>query len=112
VILLNSSDVASQPKGSLRRIIRGNKAELGQFPYMVSIRFRNSSKHIGGGALNSKKFVMTAATVVSNFQTPHDIEMHMGIVNIENKLEPPGWITYGNIMHVHPEFAPRNFAYK
>ncbi|XP_070492478.1 transmembrane protease serine 12-like [Chironomus tepperi] len=111
VILFNSFDVESQPKGSLRRILRGQKAELRQFPYVVSIRYRNSSKHVGGGALISPKFVLTAATVVSNFKTPYDVELHMGIVNIGNKLEPPGWTTHGKALHVHPEFAPRNFAY-
>ena len=112
VILFNSSEVASQPKGSLRRILKGREAELRQFPYMVSIRYRNSSKHVGGGALINTKFVLTAATVVENFQTPHDIEMHMGVINIKNKMKPPGWMTFGNTLHVHPEFSPRNFAYK
>ncbi|CAG9801228.1 unnamed protein product [Chironomus riparius] len=111
VIQFNSSEVASQSKGSLRRILNGREAELRQFPYMVSIRYRNSSKHVGGGALINPKFVLTAATAVSNFQTPYDIEMHMGVVNIKNKMEPPGWTTYGNTLHVHPEFSPRNFAY-
>lgn len=44
------------------RIVSGGFAALGQFPYQVSVRLNN--QHICGGALISKRFVVTAAHCV------------------------------------------------
>uniref|UniRef100_A0A1A9WSE0 Lectizyme n=1 Tax=Glossina brevipalpis TaxID=37001 RepID=A0A1A9WSE0_9MUSC len=45
------------------RIVRGRNATLGQFPYMVSLRYRNS--HICGGSIISANYILTAAHCVT-----------------------------------------------
>ncbi|XP_011177383.2 serine protease SP24D [Zeugodacus cucurbitae] len=49
------------------RILGGLIAGTGQFPYQVSVRL--NKQHICGGALLSRKFVLTAAHCVNNVET-------------------------------------------
>lgn len=43
------------------RIIGGQNAEDGQFPYQVSLRTKLSNKHFCGGSIISSRFILTAA---------------------------------------------------
>lgn len=43
------------------RIINGNDATAGQFPYMISLRQRVDNQHFCGAAILSRRFLLTAA---------------------------------------------------
>ncbi|KAL9887121.1 serine protease SP24D-like [Glossina fuscipes fuscipes] len=46
------------------RIVQGRNASLGQFPYIISLRYRNT--HICGGSIISANYIVTAAHCVTN----------------------------------------------
>merc|ERR1712198_282816 len=62
-------------RGAASRIIGGERAALGEFPWQISLRFAllGASKHVCGGSLISRNWVVTAAhcfdasTTVSRF---------------------------------------------
>lgn len=43
------------------RVVGGQKAEKGQFPYQVSLRTRITRQHFCGGSIISSRFILTAA---------------------------------------------------
>lgn len=43
------------------RIIGGEDAKVGQFPYQVSLRQKSMNNHFCGGSILSKRFLLTAA---------------------------------------------------
>ncbi|XP_039962462.1 serine protease SP24D-like [Bactrocera tryoni] len=58
-----NEDVSAELRPS-PRIVNGQKAAVGQFPYQVSVRIND--QHICGGALVAQNFVLTAAHCVYN----------------------------------------------
>lgn len=70
--------VVEAPDG---RIINGNTAEIGQFPYMVSLRYQNS--HFCGGAIINANWVATVYNCVAN-RTPATVTVVVGANHLRN----------------------------
>ncbi|KAI4471757.1 polyserase-related [Holotrichia oblita] len=80
----------------IERIVNGTNANLGEFPYIVSLR-RNSS-HSCGGSIVTDRCILTAAHCVyerylssllitkyiSTFRDPQDYSIQYGVVRISN----------------------------
>lgn len=72
---------------SLPRIVGGEPAEKGQFPYQVSLRRRGS--HYCGGSIINKRFVLTAGHCISDIVNfPSSMKVAVGLLNrFENTIE-------------------------
>ncbi|EEB11552.1 tripsin, putative [Pediculus humanus corporis] len=70
------------------KIVGGEKAEEGEFPYQVSLRFRGLMKmHFCGGSIISERIVLTAAHCVTEIKPPlfTYIEVVAGTVNLKRE---------------------------
>ncbi|CAF1563510.1 unnamed protein product [Rotaria magnacalcarata] len=64
-----------------RRIIRGQLAKPGQFPYQVSIN--NNGDHFCGGALIHKKWILSAAHCLKYFTSMQNFYVIMGATYLD-----------------------------
>ncbi|XP_043919152.1 mannan-binding lectin serine protease 2 [Protopterus annectens] len=69
--------ICGEPTGRLTRVIGGQKAELGEFPWQVLVTVDG---HIGGGSLLFDKWILTAAHVLSGHKDVSAIELKMGLI--------------------------------
>lgn len=78
-------------------IFRGSLAKPGQFPYQISLRGKELN-HLCGGAILSKRWVVTAKHCITN-STPADMKVVVGSIFLY-----PGGITH-DIMQLilHPD---------
>lgn len=65
------------------RIIRGQDAEDGQFPYAVSLRYRAFSVHFCGASILSERFLLTAAHCLKR-KTPENIFAVVGALRVSS----------------------------
>jgi len=84
------------------RILGGNIASMGQFPYQVLIYYyKNSDEYMCGGAIISERHILTAAHCVSDFSR---IEVRAGNID-RNSRE--NWIHASvSEVYVHDEYVP------
>lgn len=64
------------------RIIGGEDAEEGQFPYQVSLRHSNNGKILCGGGIISNRFILTAAHCAEG-QSPSTIYAVAGALHLD-----------------------------
>lgn len=62
------------------RIVGGERAEKGQFPYQVSLR--RSGSHWCGGSILNRRFILTAGHCISNIVNyPKSLSVAVGLLN-------------------------------
>lgn len=59
------------------RIVGGQRAELGDAPYQISMRFKKYDFHFCGGSIINETWILTAAHCTTNFK-PDQIEVVAG----------------------------------
>ncbi|XP_011873945.1 PREDICTED: chymotrypsin-1-like [Vollenhovia emeryi] len=82
-------------------IVGGTDAEVGAHPYMVSLRKKNS--HFCGGSIITKRYILTAAHCLMQFNNPDDLKdvtVHAGT----NLLSEAGYVYKPEAAILHPDF--------
>ncbi|XP_053975998.1 trypsin-1-like [Hylaeus volcanicus] len=67
------------------RIINGEKVQIGEIPYQVSLQNKGSNRHFCGGSVLNANYVLTAAHCVQG-TTPSSIEVVVGTVNVNVRV--------------------------
>jgi prostatin (serine protease 8) len=92
-------------KDSTTRIINGEKADRGEFPYQVSIRHRlltiGLRSHLCGGILIQTSWVLTAGHCKQNTGT---YDVGLGLLNRDERRKDVQWIDVSKFI-VHSEFS-------
>ncbi|KAF5287781.1 hypothetical protein FQA39_LY15717 [Lamprigera yunnana] len=96
LVVLFAVGVSCAPKSHIPRIIGGEVARDGQFPYQVSIHFKGS--HNCGGSIIAPDTILTAAHCLENYN-PNDLTVVVGT----NKYNEG--VTHSvNSYSYHPQF--------
>lgn len=96
----------SVPKLGLSRIVNGKDAQLGDFPYQLSLR--RNSVHICGAAVLSKNWAITAAHCVYGYQKPsHIFSLRAGSI----KRTSGGIIIEVDSIQLHPSYNPETISF-
>ncbi|XP_054850688.1 serine protease 27-like [Eublepharis macularius] len=74
------SEAVCGQKGSLTRIVGGQPANDGEWPWQVSIL--HNGKHVCGGSLIAEQWVVTAAHCVDKIRTDYEVEV--GAYQLQN----------------------------
>ncbi|CAL1684659.1 unnamed protein product [Lasius platythorax] len=69
----------------ISQIIGGNDAPNGLYPYQASLRNSKNNRHFCGGAIISKRYIITAAHCFNNLNDPSDVLVAVG----SNYLDAP-----------------------
>ncbi|XP_076366532.1 trypsin-1-like [Tachypleus tridentatus] len=88
---------------SISRVVGGNDASFGQFPWQALIQVKGSRC---GGALVGRRHVVTAGHCVAKVQhTPHKIQVNLGDYVLNSKVEGLPNEKFGVIdVRLHPNF--------
>ncbi|XP_043669653.1 chymotrypsin-1-like [Vespula pensylvanica] len=81
------------------RIVGGNRAALGEFPYQVSLRIYNN--HVCGGSIISSRHIVTAAHCVNEWHLPNP---RYTVVSGTNYLNNGGQFHNVTSVIVHPKY--------
>jgi len=78
-----------------RRILGDTSpGQMRQFQYLASLRRTGTNPvHLGGGALISELWVLSASSLTSLFVRPTDLVVALGIVNVGTTVVAPGMTT-------------------
>ncbi|XP_015604223.1 transmembrane protease serine 9 [Cephus cinctus] len=82
------------------RIVNGQTAANGEFPYMVSLRWVSSSSHTCGGSIVTQYHVVTAAHCVNN-----TLPSAMFVVTGHTSNTGGGRVSYLEDIRVHPQYS-------
>lgn len=100
--------VCGQPQNpvtSVRRIMNGQEAENGNFPWQAFLR--NNGR--AGGVLIDEKWILTAAHVLksSDDLDVNNVHVFLGDIFVENLVK----IGFAKVkaVHIHPDYSPENF---
>uniref|UniRef100_T1IJ44 Peptidase S1 domain-containing protein n=1 Tax=Strigamia maritima TaxID=126957 RepID=T1IJ44_STRMM len=90
------------------RIVGGSSAASGEFPWMVSIQFRN--EHYCGGALIANQWILTASHCLYSSRIRNNLkELSVQIgINNQDEMKPPTSSAVDKII-LHPEFKTHNY---
>ncbi|XP_071546992.1 uncharacterized protein Np isoform X2 [Panulirus ornatus] len=107
------SDICGIPVYPTRRIVGGNHASFGEWPWQVSLRQWRvvTFLHKCGAALLNENWAITAAHCVENIQ-PDELLLRMGEFDLERSDEPyPFAERKVQIIATHPKFNARTFEF-
>ncbi|XP_044535193.1 transmembrane protease serine 12-like [Gracilinanus agilis] len=93
------------------RIVGGQKAELGGWPWMVSLQAMIFPKytHLCGGSLISENWILTAAHCLKEYSGPKNWRAVIGINSLSKQHQNTKKIQIKTII-IHPEFNPDTYA--
>jgi len=80
----NNNNNCGISKVSQSRIVNGDEAKPGSWPWMVSLKM--NGRHFCGGTIISPKWVMTASHCISSFRSPRGMTITVGAHDI-SKVE-------------------------
>lgn len=84
------------------RIVGGEDAKEGQFPYQVALRFKSNHLHFCGGSILSSRFILTAAHCSQyEYKEPTSIYAVLGAIN----RTEGGIIMFIDKVTPHPSFS-------
>nr|XP_018917962.1 PREDICTED: serine proteinase stubble [Bemisia tabaci] len=95
------------------RIVGGEKASFGKWPWQISLRQWRTSTYLHkcGAALFNENWAVTAAHCVENVP-PSDLLLRLGEHDLSIENEPYGYQERRvQIVASHPQFDPRTFEY-
>ncbi|XP_065215893.1 serine proteinase stubble-like isoform X2 [Planococcus citri] len=95
------------------RIVGGEKASFGKWPWQISLRQWRTSTYLHkcGAALFNENWAVTAAHCVENVP-PSDLLLRLGEFDLQTEEEPYGFQERRvQIVASHPQFDPRTFEY-
>ncbi|XKL65704.1 hypothetical protein PGB90_009124 [Kerria lacca] len=95
------------------RIVGGEKATFGEWPWQISLRQWRTSTYLHkcGAALFNENWAVTAAHCVENVP-PSDLLLRLGEHDLSMEEEPYGYQERRvQIVASHPQFDPRTFEY-
>ncbi|KAG8316936.1 Suppressor of tumorigenicity 14 protein [Homalodisca vitripennis] len=95
------------------RIVGGEKATFGKWPWQISLRQWRTSTYLHkcGAALLNENWAITAAHCVENV-APSDLLLRLGEHDLSLEDEPYGYQERRvQIVASHPQFDPRTFEY-
>ena len=101
---------ADYPRQSKQRIVGGDNAKIGEFPWQVKLALKSSGELICGGTLLCEKFVLTAAHCITYAGSAEPLDH--GSVNIilgdhSQNVKNPGEVTHEvKKWIVHPSYMP------
>lgn len=87
------------------RIVGGQEAERGQFPYIVSLRRNTGRLHFCGGSIINNRFVVSAAHCMTGFQ-PNNVQIAVGA----NRNTGDGILHTINTVVIHPGYHRPTFS--
>ncbi|XP_050712134.1 serine proteinase stubble-like isoform X1 [Eriocheir sinensis] len=108
-----STEICGKPVYPTKRIVGGNEATFGEWPWQVSLRqWRHVTfLHKCGAALVNRNWAITAAHCVENVQ-PEQLLVRLGEFDLETSDEPYPFVERKvQIVASHPKFEPRTFEY-
>ncbi|XP_024884292.1 chymotrypsin-2-like [Temnothorax curvispinosus] len=68
------------------QIVGGTNAPDGMYPYQVSLKDASNGRHFCGGAIVSKKYIITAAHCLAGRRYPSDIQIGVGSNNLQSQI--------------------------
>ncbi|XP_041094659.1 serine protease 33-like [Polyodon spathula] len=83
------------------RIVGGTPAEMGSWPWQVSLHFLGS--HVCGGSIISANWILSAAHCFETSKDPSDWMVVLGQVDLTT-LDPTGILKGVQMVIVHPDF--------
>ncbi|KAG7202864.1 hypothetical protein KM043_010014 [Ampulex compressa] len=96
IIALHGISAASIDQNT--KIVGGMKANDGQYPYQASLRYKN--RHFCGGSVLNKRWILTAAHCLSNFN-----DTTIGVVLGSNTLDKGGEEYRSEQIMGHPQYS-------
>ncbi|XP_011303570.1 chymotrypsin-2-like [Fopius arisanus] len=82
------------------RIVQGSYAEIGEFPYMVSLRWSDYG-HMCGGSIIGRRHILTAGHCVDEF-TPEELNVASGFINQNDRSAV---VSKVEKIIMHPDFV-------
>lgn len=89
------------------RIVGGENAERGEFPYIISIKWGilGTSQHVCGGTIVDEQWIMTAGHCVTELPLPGTMHVVAGMTDMKNGNNVEKWQTIKVIERiVHPDY--------
>ncbi|XP_037787621.1 serine proteinase stubble-like [Penaeus monodon] len=106
-------DVCGRPFSRNARIVGGNRASFGEWPWQASIRVwrGHTNIHVCGGALLTSQWLVTAAHCIYS-QKANQVTVVLGEHDLETVDEPYAFINSRvETVIQHPFFNSRNYEY-
>ncbi|XP_071566091.1 chymotrypsin-2-like isoform X2 [Temnothorax nylanderi] len=81
------------------QVVGGTNAPDGAYPYQVSLKESSNGRHFCGGAIVSKKYIITAAHCLEGRRYPSDIQIGVGSNHLQSQI-----IYTANALIIHDNY--------